>query len=73
VATRRDRPGYLPGTPNWPLKFVLSEVIDRRATGRPDPNAKRRGPKPMPGQPGQPARRRPQVDGASTATAKKDP
>lgn len=64
MATRRDRPGYLPGTPNWPLKFVLAEVIDRRATGRPDPAARRGGARPMPGLPARPRRANP----ASTPT-----
>lgn len=39
----RRRPGFLPGTPNWALKFMVSEVLNERPTGAP-----RRGPRPLP-------------------------
>jgi hypothetical protein len=41
----RRRPGFLPGAPNWLTKFVVSEVVAERPSGKPAP---RRGPRPLP-------------------------
>lgn len=48
----KRRPGFLPGTPNWALKFIVSEVLAERPSGRPE--QRRRGPRPLPGLPERP-------------------